>query len=199
MSAYIIARVEVTDMDQYRKYTEVTPGLVAEFGGRFVVRGGETVTLEGAPRGSARGGPRVPHPRGGPGLLRLPGLRARQGASQGGGHAPEGIVDLVGRKRDLPAELRAPVVRSPVVVRPRRVDHAVFHVMAHWAETSTNCASPVERTRACARSAATAASAPAWRQTWGTVTRTGARSGTPCSATGPPSAAMVRSLAGNSA
>ena len=47
MSAYIIARVEITDMDQYRKYMERTPDLVAEFGGRFLVRGGETVTLEG--------------------------------------------------------------------------------------------------------------------------------------------------------
>ena len=49
MSAYIIARVEITDMDRYRKYMELTPGLVAEFGGRFIVRGGETVTLEGPP------------------------------------------------------------------------------------------------------------------------------------------------------
>lgn len=47
MSAYIIARVEVTDMDQYRKYTELTPAAVDKFGGRFIVRGGETVTLEG--------------------------------------------------------------------------------------------------------------------------------------------------------
>ncbi len=51
MSAYIIARVEVTDMDQYRKYMELTPAIVAEFGGRFLVRGGETVTLEGPDEG----------------------------------------------------------------------------------------------------------------------------------------------------
>jgi uncharacterized protein (DUF1330 family) len=48
MSAYIIASVDVTDMDQYRKYTAVTPDIIAQYGGKFIVRGGETVTLEGA-------------------------------------------------------------------------------------------------------------------------------------------------------
>ena len=47
MTAYIIARINVTDMDQYKKYLEVTPGIIESFGGRFIARGGETVTLEG--------------------------------------------------------------------------------------------------------------------------------------------------------
>ena len=47
MAAYIIARIKVTDGEQYRKYTTETPAIVAKFGGRFIVRGGETVTLEG--------------------------------------------------------------------------------------------------------------------------------------------------------
>ncbi len=47
MAGYIIARVNVTDPEKYKKYTAVTPGLIAKHGGRFVVRGGETVTLEG--------------------------------------------------------------------------------------------------------------------------------------------------------
>ena len=47
MSAYIVARVNVTDPGQYSRYTARTPDCVAAFGGRFIVRGGETATLEG--------------------------------------------------------------------------------------------------------------------------------------------------------
>jgi uncharacterized protein (DUF1330 family) len=34
-------------MEQYKEYTKVAPGVVAQYGGRVIVRGGETVTLEG--------------------------------------------------------------------------------------------------------------------------------------------------------
>ena len=47
MPAYLIARVQVTDWTQYREYTSRTPAAIERFGGRFLVRGGETVTLEG--------------------------------------------------------------------------------------------------------------------------------------------------------
>ena len=47
MTGYLIARVNVTDPEKYQDYAAVTPGLIAKFGGRFIVRGGETVTLEG--------------------------------------------------------------------------------------------------------------------------------------------------------
>ncbi len=47
MAGYLIARVTVTDPEKYRDYTAVSPGLIAKYGGRFIVRGGETVTLEG--------------------------------------------------------------------------------------------------------------------------------------------------------
>ena len=47
MTAYIIARINVTNMEQYKKYTAVTPEVINQFGGRFIVRGGEKVTLEG--------------------------------------------------------------------------------------------------------------------------------------------------------
>ena len=49
MPAYIIARVEVTDWNQYREYTKATPDAIARYGGKFIVRGGELVTLEGEP------------------------------------------------------------------------------------------------------------------------------------------------------
>ncbi len=47
MSAYIIARVNVTDMTQYKEYTKLTPGIIEKFGGKFIARGGEVTTLEG--------------------------------------------------------------------------------------------------------------------------------------------------------
>ena len=47
MAAYIIVRMHVSDMEQYKEYTKVAPGVVAHYGGRIIVRGGETVTLEG--------------------------------------------------------------------------------------------------------------------------------------------------------
>ncbi len=52
MSAYLIARIEVTDPERYRAYTRETPALIAEHGGRFLVRGGEAVTLEGEDPGA---------------------------------------------------------------------------------------------------------------------------------------------------
>jgi uncharacterized protein (DUF1330 family) len=47
MAAYMIAKVNVTDWDKYDEYIKVTPGIIAKYEGRFIVRGGETVTLEG--------------------------------------------------------------------------------------------------------------------------------------------------------
>jgi len=47
MPAYMIARIKVTDPEQYKKYIAVTPGILANFVAKFIARGGETVTLEG--------------------------------------------------------------------------------------------------------------------------------------------------------
>lgn len=47
MAAYVIARVNVTDWDCYKEYMKVTPGIIAKFGGKFIARAGEMVTLEG--------------------------------------------------------------------------------------------------------------------------------------------------------
>jgi uncharacterized protein (DUF1330 family) len=49
MPAYIIGRVHVTDWSRYAEYMKVSPGVIAQFGGRFLARGGESRTLEGAP------------------------------------------------------------------------------------------------------------------------------------------------------
>ncbi|MCY3781902.1 MAG: DUF1330 domain-containing protein [Chloroflexi bacterium] len=47
MPAYLIVRANVTDMQQYQEYMKLTPGILEKYGGRFVVRGGEKVILEG--------------------------------------------------------------------------------------------------------------------------------------------------------
>ncbi len=47
MPAYLIVLMEVTDAEQYSQYTAVTPSVVSQFGGEFIVRGGKSATLEG--------------------------------------------------------------------------------------------------------------------------------------------------------
>jgi uncharacterized protein (DUF1330 family) len=47
MAAYVIARINVNDWEKYNEYIKVTPGIIAKYKGRFIVRGGEMVTLEG--------------------------------------------------------------------------------------------------------------------------------------------------------
>ena len=47
MPAYLIVRAKVTDMAQYQKYMKLTPTILEKYGGRFIVRGGEKITLEG--------------------------------------------------------------------------------------------------------------------------------------------------------
>ncbi|MBO0774907.1 MAG: DUF1330 domain-containing protein [Actinobacteria bacterium] len=47
MPAYVIANVDVRDAAAYREYTQLVPGTLEPFGGRFIVRGGESERLEG--------------------------------------------------------------------------------------------------------------------------------------------------------
>ena len=47
--AYMLVQVDVANAQQYGEYTKLSPGIIEKFGGRFLARGGRTVTLEGAP------------------------------------------------------------------------------------------------------------------------------------------------------
>ncbi|KAB2880241.1 DUF1330 domain-containing protein [bacterium] len=47
MSAYVIVDIEITDPKEYEEYKKLTPATIAAYGGRFIVRGGATETLEG--------------------------------------------------------------------------------------------------------------------------------------------------------
>jgi uncharacterized protein (DUF1330 family) len=48
--AYLIARIDVTDPEEYGKYTAVTAGIAARHGGRFIARGGRYEAKEGRAR-----------------------------------------------------------------------------------------------------------------------------------------------------
>jgi len=48
MSAYVIAMVNITDPDKYSKYSAKATIASQELGGKFLVRGGDPATLEGA-------------------------------------------------------------------------------------------------------------------------------------------------------
>lgn len=47
MAAYVIAQIEVVDPAQFETYRQQVPATIAAFGGRYIVRGGESETLEG--------------------------------------------------------------------------------------------------------------------------------------------------------
>ena len=50
MTAYIIARIDVTDPQDYMTYASQTVALAEKAGGRFLVKGGEQETVEGEAR-----------------------------------------------------------------------------------------------------------------------------------------------------
>jgi len=47
MAAYIIVEVSIHDKEAYEDYKKLTPAAVAAYDGKFIVRGGQTETLEG--------------------------------------------------------------------------------------------------------------------------------------------------------
>ena len=47
MAAYLIVYMTVSNPEQLKKYQAVTPAAVAKYDGRFIVRGGPKVTVEG--------------------------------------------------------------------------------------------------------------------------------------------------------
>ena len=47
MAAYVIAHIDVKDPTRYEDYKKMVPPSLEKFGGRFIVRGGRTHTLEG--------------------------------------------------------------------------------------------------------------------------------------------------------
>ncbi|HEY7710379.1 MAG TPA: DUF1330 domain-containing protein [Candidatus Entotheonella sp.] len=48
MAAYLIAQVNVTDPETFAQYSSRVPGVIEQYGGRYLVRGGATEAVEGA-------------------------------------------------------------------------------------------------------------------------------------------------------
>jgi uncharacterized protein (DUF1330 family) len=47
MAAYVIAEIDITDPAADEEYRKQVPGVIAKFGGKYVVRGGKVESLEG--------------------------------------------------------------------------------------------------------------------------------------------------------
>jgi uncharacterized protein (DUF1330 family) len=45
--AYVVVDIAITDPTRYERYKELAPPSIATYGGRYLVRGGVTTTLEG--------------------------------------------------------------------------------------------------------------------------------------------------------
>lgn len=52
MAAYVIAQIDITDLDVFKQYQALVPATIAAYGGEYLVRGGEQVPLEGDARSS---------------------------------------------------------------------------------------------------------------------------------------------------
>ena len=50
MPAFVIVEIEIHDHELYNSYTQLTPETIEKFKGKFIVRGGETIVLEGDPK-----------------------------------------------------------------------------------------------------------------------------------------------------
>jgi len=48
MPAYVIADVDVHDSAGYEAYRQQVPAIIAQYGGRYIARGGATEVLEGS-------------------------------------------------------------------------------------------------------------------------------------------------------
>lgn len=47
MTAFLIVRVNVLDENQFNKYLAISPEVVKKYSGKYLARGGKTITLEG--------------------------------------------------------------------------------------------------------------------------------------------------------
>ena len=47
MAAYVIAEIDIIDPATYEEYRKQVPGVIAKYGGKYVVRGGKVEPLEG--------------------------------------------------------------------------------------------------------------------------------------------------------
>jgi uncharacterized protein (DUF1330 family) len=48
MRAYIVVEIEIHDPATYERYKALAPAAIAKYGGKYLVRGAKTTTLEGS-------------------------------------------------------------------------------------------------------------------------------------------------------
>ena len=49
MAAYFVVELEITNMEAMQPYREAVPATLAQYGGRFLARGGASELIEGSP------------------------------------------------------------------------------------------------------------------------------------------------------
>jgi uncharacterized protein (DUF1330 family) len=47
MPAYVVGEVEISDPEGYKEYAKIVPGTIAQYGGKYLVRGGAVEGKEG--------------------------------------------------------------------------------------------------------------------------------------------------------
>ena len=47
MSAFVIVEIAIHDKEKYREYIQLAPPSIANYGGKYIARGGKTFSLEG--------------------------------------------------------------------------------------------------------------------------------------------------------
>lgn len=47
--AYVVAEIDVKDLEAYREYVAAAFPIIQKYGGKFLTRGGTTIAVEGAP------------------------------------------------------------------------------------------------------------------------------------------------------
>ena len=53
MPAYWVARSKINDAVEYKKYTDLVPGIIAKYGGKVLARGGRFRIMEGTDNSTA--------------------------------------------------------------------------------------------------------------------------------------------------
>ncbi len=52
MTAYVIAQIDIHDPETFKDYQALVPATIAQYGGEYLVRGGDQEALEGDARSS---------------------------------------------------------------------------------------------------------------------------------------------------
>lgn len=112
MTAYLVVELAITDPVAFARYRELVHPTVAAYDGRYLVRGGAMVPLEGdwhPERVTIIAFPSLPERRTGAGLVGFDRVRRPEGDSAGGDYDAHGD-----RRGGLSGSARSPVRALPI-------------------------------------------------------------------------------------